>query len=201
MMRNALSRRQLLLGALAAGTTMAVAEPVLAAMSTNAVLLNRAHRELDRLGDAIPVRDIVGIADYANPSSAPRFHLVDTSNGEVTSFLVSHGRGSDPAHSGWVRRFSNEPGSNASSEGAYRTGDYYSGRHGRSMRLIGLDRTNSNAEKRAIVVHGAWYVGPAMIREHGQLGRSEGCFAFAETDVDAVLKRLGPGRLLLSTKL
>ncbi len=30
--------------------------------------------------------------------------------------------------------------------------------HGRSMRLEGLDPTNSNALSRAIVVHGAWYV-------------------------------------------
>ena len=32
------------------------------------------------------------------------------------------------------------------------------GAHGRSMRLEGLDPTNSNALSREIVVHGAWYV-------------------------------------------
>jgi hypothetical protein len=122
-------------------------------------------------------------------------------SGSITSFLVSHGRGSDPDHSGWLQRFSNAPGSNASSRGAYLTGEHYTGKHGRSMRLIGLDPTNNNAEKRAIVVHGAWYVHPAMIREHGQLGRSEGCFAFAESEVDVILQRLGPGRLLLSSRL
>jgi hypothetical protein len=85
-----------------------------------------------------------------------------------------------------------------SSPGAYRTGDYYSGKHGRSQRLTGLDPENSNAEPRAIVIHGAWYVSDAMVRQHGKLGRSEGCFAFDETNgsLEEVLTRLGPGRLL-----
>ena len=69
------------------------------------------------------------------------------------------------------------------------------------MRLVGLDSTNNNAEKRAIVVHGAWYVSPEMLGLHGRLGRSEGCFAFSQDDVDTILARLGPGRLLLATKL
>src|SRR3546814_5926613 len=108
--------------------------------------------------------------------------------------------GSDPGHLGWVQRFSNDFGSNATSNGAYLTGDYYTGKHGRSMRLQGMDPTNCHAEARAIVVHGAWYVGPEMIREHGKLGRSEGCFAFAESDLDQVLTQLGPGRLLIAGK-
>jgi hypothetical protein len=68
------------------------------------------------------------------------------------------------------------------------------------MRVQGLDSTNSNAESRAIVVHGAWYVSEKMIREHGMLGRSEGCFAVAEAHLPTVLDRLGPGRLLLAGK-
>lgn len=195
------SRRQLLLGALAAGTALAAMQPASAAQTRDFILWNRARRELDRVGAAIPLQDVVGLADYSHPSSTPRFHLIDMRSGEVTNFLVSHGRGSDPSHSGWVQRFSNDTGSNASSEGAYLTGNYYTGKHGRSMRLFGLDPTNDNAERRAIVVHGAWYVGPAMLRQHGQLGRSEGCFAFADAEVDTILHRLGPGRLLLSAKL
>src|SRR3546814_17219376 len=114
--------------------------------------------------------------------------------GKKSSLLVEHGRGSDPGHLGCVQRFSNDFGSNATSNGAYLTGDYYTGKHGRSMRLQGMDPTNCHAEARAIVVHGAWYVGPEMIREHGKLGRSEGCFAFAESELDQGLNHLGPGR-------
>jgi hypothetical protein len=197
------TRRQILLGTLSTGAVLAFGNAASASVPAagNVSLLNLARREVDRLGDRIRLRVVVGIADYALPSSAARFHLVHMESGSITSFLVSHGRGSDPDHSGWLQRFSNAPGSNASSRGAYLTGEHYTGKHGRSMRLIGLDPTNNNAEKRAIVVHGAWYVHPAMIREHGQLGRSEGCFAFAESEVDVILQRLGPGRLLLSSRL
>jgi hypothetical protein len=175
--------------------TALVAAPALAQPRT---LSSVAREGLDRHASAIRHTDIVGIADFAAPSRKPRFYLVNLAEGRATSHLVSHGRGSDPAHSGWVERFSNEFGSNASSPGAYLTGAYYSGKHGRSQRLIGLDPTNSNAEPRAIVIHGAWYVSDSMVRQHGKLGRSEGCFAFDETNgsLDEVLARLGPGRLL-----
>src|SRR3546814_1698096 len=55
-------------------------------------------------------------------------------------------------HDGWLKNFSNAPGSLASSRGAYRTSDYYWGANGSSMRLVGLDPDNSNADRRAIVV-------------------------------------------------
>ncbi|MFN7400296.1 MAG: murein L,D-transpeptidase catalytic domain family protein [Sandaracinobacter sp.] len=183
--------RRTFLGAAAA----LASAPALAAPRS---LVDVAREGLQRHAHAIGNTDIVGIADFAAPSHAPRFHLVDMASGRSTTHLVSHGRGSDPAHSGWVERFSNEFGSNASSPGAYRTGAYYSGQHGRSQRLIGLDPENSNAEPRAIVIHGAWYVSDAMVRQHGKIGRSEGCFAFDETNgsLDQVLTRLGPGRLL-----
>jgi hypothetical protein len=119
-------------------------------------------------------------------------------SGRVESLLVAHGRGSDPEHTGWVSRFSNAPGSEATCEGAFLTGDFYVGAHGRSMRLIGLDATNNNAESRAIVVHAAWYVGPEIIQTRGMLGRSEGCFAVSESALPTVLERLGPGRLLVA---
>lgn len=184
---------QAALASIAAGA----APPALAAASPMAAI---ARRGLERAGDAVTYRDVVGIADFTAPSRAPRFHLVDLRNGDATSLLVAHGRGSDPAHSGWLRSFSNEMGSAATSQGAYVTGDYYVGKHGRSMRLHGLEAANSNAEPRAIVVHGAWYVSPKMVAEHGMLGRSEGCFAFDEADLPQVLARLGPGRLLLAGK-
>lgn len=175
------------------------ASPALAA-TTSKRLFELARAELIRLGSEIRLTELVGVSDFTNPSRVPRFHLLDMGSGKITSLLVAHGRGSDPAHQGWVQRFSNEVGSAASSAGAYRTGDYYVGKHGRSMRLHGLDATNSNALNRAVVVHGAWYVGPEMVRSHGKLGRSEGCFAFAENDLDQVLNRLGPGRLIVAGK-
>jgi len=136
------------------------------------------------------------------PSRTPRFYLLDVANARVlSSHLVAHGRGSDPDHTGWLQRFSNEPSSNATSAGAYRTDDVYIGEHGRSIRLTGLDTSNNNALERAIVVHAAWYVSPQMARTYGVLGRSEGCFALSDTSLPEVLAQLGPGHLIYADKV
>ncbi|MAW81689.1 MAG: hypothetical protein CMI63_15740 [Parvularcula sp.] len=163
-------------------------------------LVRIAKRALEQHTAQIPFQDRVGLADFSAPSWRPRFHLVDMTSGKVSSFLVAHGRGSDPRHTGLLQKFSNRPGSNATSAGAYRTDAEYVGKYGRSMRLEGLDPENSNAYARAIVIHAAWYVGDEMIEKYGKLGRSEGCFAFCEDDRNEVLARLGEGRLLYAGK-
>lgn len=163
-------------------------------------LLRRALDALERHRGDVDHSDLMGIADFSQHSRAPRFHLLNLGDGSVTSHLVAHGRGSDPAHTGWLERFSNQPRSEATSAGAYRTEAIYVGEHGRSMRLDGLDPTNDNAASRAIVVHGAWYVSEDIIRHFGVLGRSEGCLAVANSSLDEVLTRLGPGRLIYADK-
>lgn len=185
------------------GSAVAVAAfaPVRALAGTGSPILDAARGALARHGAAAQHRDLVGVADFGPASRVPRFHIVDMANGRVQSLLVAHGRGSDPEHSGWLKRFSNDFGSSATSNGVYLTADEYQGKHGRSMRLKGLDPSNSNAEPRAVVIHGAWYVGPLILAEHGKLGRSEGCLAFSEADLPGVLARLGPGRLIVAGRL
>ena len=162
-------------------------------------ILAEALAALDRHGANIAHRDVMGIADYSLHSREMRFHLVDIAGGRIRdSYLVSHGRGSDPANSGFVQRFSNLPGSNASSRGSFVTGEEYVGKHGRSRRLHGLDEDNDLAFDRAIVIHGASYVDRDMARHQGRVGRSLGCFAFETCEIDRVLAQLGPGRLLYS---
>ena len=39
------------------------------------------------------------------------------------------------------------------------------------------------------------------LRQHGVLGRSEGCLAVSPADLPGVLQRLGPGRLIVARKL
>jgi hypothetical protein len=194
------SRRFLLKASLASLGLSALAGPA-AAMGNWSSVLNAARAGLERAGGRVAHRDIVGVADFARPSSEPRLHLVDMASGKVDSLLVAHGRGSDPYKTGWLSLFSNQPRSDATSRGDFLTGDYYTGAHGRSMRVIGLDSSNDNAESRGIVVHSAWYVGPSVVETEGMLGRSEGCFAVSADDLPRVLERLGPGRLLVSTKL
>src|SRR5690348_6966082 len=96
-------------------------------------LFARAKAALDQ--HRLWIRDSIGIVDFSKPSSEPRFHVVDLRNGTVESHLVAHGRGSDPAHSGYLERFSNDFGSYASSNGTYTTGDYYDGKYGLSMKV------------------------------------------------------------------
>lgn len=200
------SRRGLLgagiFGGLAlAGSGSSFAAPLRTGPQLRPEVRARALAAMSRHVGRIKHRDLIGIADFDDPSSAPRFHLLDVASGRVDSLLVAHGRGSDPSHSGWLKRFSNEPGSAASSSGAYVTAEEYVGSHGRSRRIDGLDGTNSNARARAVVIHGAWYAERDMIAQHGKLGRSEGCFAFGGRDLGQVMARLGPGRLIYADKV
>jgi hypothetical protein len=197
-----MSRRSLIIGAALAGPALLAGGPALAATtSIDPRLLDRARTAWHRHAARIASKDVVGIADYSLHSSKPRFFLFVPGSGAVTPLRVAHGRGSDPAHTGYLQRFSAQPGSAASSEGAYLAGPTYVGQHGRSRRLIGLDPENSTAEARAIVIHGAWYCEPGVLQQTGKLGRSEGCFAFSQTDVEQVLSRLPAGSLLYSSRI
>ncbi|HEX8534326.1 MAG TPA: murein L,D-transpeptidase catalytic domain family protein [Allosphingosinicella sp.] len=161
-------------------------------------LLDRALQAMERNRTILGRTDVIAIVDYSRPSREERLFLVDMESGVVTGHHVAHGRGSDPAHTGYLEHFSNAPGSAASSAGAYVTGDLYHGRYGRAMRLKGVSETNSNAQSRGIVVHSAPYAEPEVIDRMGKLGRSEGCFALSELSLFLVLRQLGPGRLLYS---
>ena len=68
-------------------------------------------------------RDFIGIVDFSQASRDPRFHVVHLPSGHVESHRVAHGSGSDPDHSGFLERFSNTPGSEATSNGAYQTAE------------------------------------------------------------------------------
>lgn len=165
-------------------------------------LIAEALAALDRHSWRVPNRDRIGVVDFTLPSREPRFHLVDVASGRIErSWLVAHGRGSDPAATGMLQRFSNDPGSNASSRGAYLTANTYFGKHGHSQRLIGLDPSNDLALDRAIVVHGADYVSPAMAAAQGRIGRSQGCFAVEPGEVAAVMAQLGEGRMIYASRL
>lgn len=195
-----LGRRDILAGSVAAAALSLLPSKALAAPA-DAHLIDIAKRNLDRMGNRIWVKDVVGLADFSLVSAEPRFFIVNLVSGTVNRYYVTHGRGSDPEHDGWLKAFSNDPGSNATSRGAYLTRNYYDGKHGLSMRLTGLETDNSNAEDRAIVVHGADYANPDLIRTMGKLGRSEGCFAFPQAKLVEVIARMGPGRMIFADRL
>jgi hypothetical protein len=194
-----LNRRQLIWAAPAIAAASYVNTAEAAGTTIPPHLVTLAHQALRRHKGRIRNLDRIAIADFSAHSSKPRFHLVDLQTGKSHSYLVAHGKGSDPAHTGWLKKFSNAPGSEATSQGAYLTADTYSGKHGYSRRLLGLDADNSNAYDRAIVIHKAWYVSDEMARA-GAIGRSQGCFAFSDKDHGAIMDLLGPDRLILAVK-
>jgi hypothetical protein len=165
-------------------------------------LLAEARAALDRHSAYILARDRIALVDFDAHSRDPRLHLVDVASGRIErSWLCAHGNGSDPSATGMLQSFSNRPGSNATSRGAYVTTNTYHGKYGRSQRVIGLDPSNDQALNRAIVIHGAPYVDPSLIASQGRIGRSQGCFAVELAEIDGLLDRLGAGRLIFAGKV
>ena len=204
-MTTGLDRRTALVGAVAGAAALVL--PVRAFAQPYSIpeqhrrILDVARREVARAGGKLWRRDIAGVADFGLPSSLPRLHFANLEAGTVRSFLVAHGKGSDPDHDGFLHTFSNEPGSLATSRGAYISYEWYVGKYGVSIRMGGLDPDNSNALPRAIVMHQAWYAAPDMLAKWGKLGRSDGCLAMAPDDFNYALTQLSGGRVVYADKL
>lgn len=162
-------------------------------------LMHAALDALKRHGGRVQKQDRLYIVDFQQHSSAPRLFRLDLVSGKATAFRTAHGRGSDPAHTGFAQKFSNVPDSNASSVGAYLTAGMSSGaKHGPNVLLDGLDPTNSEVRDRAIIVHGADYCEPAYLAANGKLGRSFGCFAVSQADLRTLRPEMDGGRLLFA---
>jgi len=204
-MAQAIDRRGFIVSAAGAAGALALPARLAAQPATvdarSARILDIARTQMQRMARVLWRTDIVGIADFGAHSSQPRFHFANLEAGTVNSYLVAHGAGSDPERDGWLHWFSNEPGSNATSRGAYISYEWYSGKYGTSIRLGGLEAENSNVLDRAIVLHSAPYATPAFVTEHGMLGRSNGCFAMNPADFPYALTQLSGGRLIYADKL
>lgn len=162
-------------------------------------LLDDALVAFRRHGDRIVRKDQIYIVDFQQHSSKPRLFRLDMTTGEVAAWRTAHGKGSDPAHTGFAQRFSNVPDSNASSVGAYLTAGQSSGaKHGPNVLLDGLEPTNNEARQRAIIVHAADYCEPAYVAAHGKLGRSYGCFSLSQADLKVLRPAMDAGRLLFA---
>jgi hypothetical protein len=141
------------------------------------------------------------VVDFDQPSTTRRLYVFDTVAKKVESYYVAHGRGSEGAKDDGIPEvFSNQNGSNSSSLGIYRTLDEYNGQHGRSLRLKGLEPSNSNVLARGVVMHTADYVSESFIRQTGRLGRSEGCFAVEKAVGDTIMNELKNGAYIVASK-
>ncbi len=170
------------------------------AVSRDTLIFDLPGRRIE--SEVEPIRrDVMGVIDFRLPASAPRFFVVNLKTGAVSSFRVAHGRNSDAlgdpltmtplAASGGAVRASNLMDSNESAVGAYLAANTYDdGRWPGSMRLHGLDATNSCAFYRAIVLHQARYMTPDAT---GRVGTSDGCLAVEEAQRPVVTGLIAGG--------
>jgi hypothetical protein len=139
--------------------------------------------------------------DYGLPSTTPRGYVFDMNALRIVDgpFTVAHGRGSSANKYGVPTRFSNAPGSAATSLGLYVAQETYrfhgkAGGHAYSslgLRLQGVSGDfNDNARARRVVAHGAPYVTPT------KAGRSEGCPAMEQSRAKKLLPTLANGGMV-----
>lgn len=140
---------------------------------------------------------VMTIIDYSMPSSKKRMWVVDMYSKKVLYHtLVAHGK-----HTGglFATRFSDSPGSRASSLGLFVTENTYIGSKGYSLRLRGLEPGfNDTAHSRAIVVHGAWYATATFAAQHGRLGLSWGCPAVSPRLARPIINDIKGGTLVFA---
>ncbi len=160
------------------------------------VALQYAYKGYQYLLDkgAVPNSNILTVVDFSQSSRKKRLYILDVKNFKVlVNTYVSHGKntGIDMA-----KKFSNIPESLQSSLGFYVTKNTYFGKHGLSLRLEGKERGfNDQAEARAIVVHGADYIGENR-KNAAYMGRSFGCPAVPRAESDKVINTIKEGTTL-----
>jgi hypothetical protein len=137
--------------------------------------------------------NILTVCDFSQPSNAKRLYIIDVRNFKVLlNTYVAHGKRSGELY---ATHFSNRPRSLESSLGFYVTKTTYFGKHGLSLKLSGQDRGyNDKAESRAIVVHGASYIGDEWLG--GKMGRSFGCPAVPSRIASKVIDIIKNGTCL-----
>jgi hypothetical protein len=140
-------------------------------------------------------KKLLTIVDFSKPSTEKRLFIIDVASEKILLHTyVAHGKNSGEI---MANRFSNKDASYQSSLGFYLTGNTYSGSNGYSLRLKGLEPGfNDNAERRAVVMHGAAYVSEAVIRNTGRLGRSWGCPAVSLKEHKKIIDMIKEGSCL-----
>jgi len=133
--------------------------------------------------------NILTIIDFSLSSNQKRLWIIDMESDEVLYHtLVAHGRNSGDE---FATNFSNKSESYKSSLGFYLTGEIYTGKHGSSLKLDGIEKgINDNARERAIVIHGADYVSDSFARNNGRLGRSLGCPALPVNLTNKIISKI-----------
>lgn len=137
---------------------------------------------------------ILSVCDFSQSSFKKRLYIIDVKNFKVLkNTYVAHGKNSGLQH---ASNFSNTPESLQSSLGFFVTKGTYFGKHGLSLRLGGKETGfNNKAEERAIVVHGANYIGSHRLGAP-YMGRSFGCPAVPQAEAAEVINIIKDGTCL-----
>jgi L,D-transpeptidase catalytic domain len=136
------------------------------------------------------------LIDMRLESGLKRFFIYDQEKKKITaSGLVAHGSCTQSFLSD--AKFSNVSGGECSSLGVYRVGKRYYGKYGKSYKLHGLQASNSNAFKRAIVLH-AFSCVPDTERFPKAICNSSGCPMVSYAFLDKLSKLIdGSGKPVL----
>jgi hypothetical protein len=134
-------------------------------------------------------KNILTLIDFSMSSNSKRLWVIDLdANTILYNSLVAHGRNTGGE---FAKSFSNVAQSFKSSLGFYLTGEIYNGKHGKSLKLDGLEKgINNNARERAVVIHGADYVSNSFIQNNKRLGRSLGCPAVPLEITEELIKTI-----------
>lgn len=140
--------------------------------------IERFNYQLNEIKEVISTdskynKKIAFLVDMRIKSGKNRFFVYDLVNNKILDQgLVAHGSGSETQVRGELK-FSNEPNSNCTALGRYSIEKCYKGIFGKAYRLHGLDETNNNALKRAIVLH--HYSAVPEQEQDYYISRSKGC--------------------------
>ncbi len=140
---------------------------------------------------------VVTIIDYSLPSDQKRMWVVDLNKHKLTHYTyVAHGKSTGERY---AAAFSNKNGSHQTSLGVFTTQQTYNGKKGYSLRLNGLEKGfNDKALQRSIVIHGAAYADPKVVKTQGRLGRSWGCPSVPNTEVKSLINDIKNGSLVFA---
>jgi hypothetical protein len=135
------------------------------------------------------------ICDFSQSSRKKRLYIIDVSNNKlIINTYVAHGKNSGGEY---ATAFSNKPESLQSSLGFYITSTTYTGEHGLSLRINGVDPGyNDKALERSIVIHGAAYVNEARAKSGSFMGRSWGCPAVPQKESNNIITTIKNGTCL-----
>ena len=157
-----------------------------------------AYARVERAG--LVRKALLTVIDYTLPSSQRRLWVIEPVSRRVLLHeYVTHGRGSAPADEpDRAVRFGNDEGSHRSSLGTFLTGASYTGEHGRSLELVGLEPgVNDRALARRLVMHPAAYASAAFrAKNGGRLGRSWGCPALDPAAARSIIDRIEDGSVV-----